>query len=196
MRLSPARKALAESYLPLALALAGIWIAVVPRAREEIRSAAFEGLVSAAIRFDASRDVLFATFARRKIVGAILDELRRDYPLGFRFPWARSSGALPRVLGLPPDLDERPRRHLFTEPDPPVGTWLEATETVELALRGLPVAHQAVMRAIYLDGLSGVQAARRLGRSPSRVSTLHAQALAFLQARYPTMEDFHARASA
>ncbi|MFO7718731.1 MAG: FliA/WhiG family RNA polymerase sigma factor [Thermodesulfobacteriota bacterium] len=45
--------------------------------RDEIKSAAMEGLINAANRFDPSQGVLFKTFAEHRIRGAIYDEVRR-----------------------------------------------------------------------------------------------------------------------
>lgn len=48
---------------------------------ENLESAGVLGLVEAASQFDPNRGVAFATFAYRRIRGAILDELRRNCPL-------------------------------------------------------------------------------------------------------------------
>ena len=45
--------------------------------RDDMTSAAMEGLISAARRFDPDRGVLFKTFAEPRIRGAILDEVRK-----------------------------------------------------------------------------------------------------------------------
>ena len=45
--------------------------------RDEIKSAAMEGLINAANRFDPGHGVLFKTFAEHRIRGAIYDEVRR-----------------------------------------------------------------------------------------------------------------------
>ncbi len=49
---------------------------------DELRSAGDLGLVEAIRRFDPSRGIPFGGFARHRIVGAILDELRAKDPLG------------------------------------------------------------------------------------------------------------------
>ena len=49
---------------------------------DELRSAASLGLVEAVRRYDASRGIPFGAFARHRITGAILDELRAKDPLG------------------------------------------------------------------------------------------------------------------
>jgi RNA polymerase sigma factor for flagellar operon FliA len=50
-------------------------------AREEAISAGLLGLVEAADRFDPSRGVPFDAFARRRVLGAVLDFLRAEDPL-------------------------------------------------------------------------------------------------------------------
>jgi len=45
--------------------------------RDDIRSAGMLGLIDAANKFDASKNILFKTFAEYRIRGAILDEMRK-----------------------------------------------------------------------------------------------------------------------
>ncbi len=45
--------------------------------RDDMMSAALEGLMDAASRFDSGRGVMFKTFAERRIRGAIYDEIRK-----------------------------------------------------------------------------------------------------------------------
>lgn len=45
--------------------------------RDDMRSAGMLGLIDAANRFDASKNILFKTFAEYRIRGAILDEMRK-----------------------------------------------------------------------------------------------------------------------
>lgn len=73
-----ARNVLATCHLPLVGYLVDRAASALPSHvdREDLQSAGVMGLMSAAERFDPSRQVQFKTFAARRIVGAILDELR------------------------------------------------------------------------------------------------------------------------
>lgn len=66
------------THLNLVEYLVNSWMNKLPDhiTRDDLRSAGYEGLVLAARNFDVSRGVSFATYASRRISGAIRDELR------------------------------------------------------------------------------------------------------------------------
>jgi RNA polymerase sigma factor for flagellar operon FliA len=73
---------LVRQHLPLVHHVVADMIARVPRhiPRDELTSAALLGLVQAARAYDASRGVTFDRYARRRMQGALLDDLRsRDW---------------------------------------------------------------------------------------------------------------------
>ena len=74
----PDRDELVVSHLPLVKFLVDRIASALPPHldRDDLRSAAVIGLISAAERFDPSRGVLFKTFAEQRIRGTIMDELR------------------------------------------------------------------------------------------------------------------------
>ena len=45
--------------------------------KDDMRSAGMVGLLAAANKFDASKNIMFKTFAEHRIRGAILDEMRK-----------------------------------------------------------------------------------------------------------------------
>jgi RNA polymerase sigma factor for flagellar operon FliA len=74
--------ALVRDHLPLVHHVVADMIGRVPRhvPRDELTSAALYGLVQAARSFDAARGVAFEGYARRRMQGALLDDLRsRDW---------------------------------------------------------------------------------------------------------------------
>jgi RNA polymerase sigma factor for flagellar operon FliA len=79
--------------------------------RDDLRSAAVIGLISAAERFDPSRGVQFKTFAEQRIRGTVMDELRaQDWltrSLRDKFKrLEREFSALEQRLGRNPSSDE------------------------------------------------------------------------------------------
>ena len=74
----PDRNELVVSHLPLVKFLVDRIASALPPHldRDDLRSAAVIGLISAAERFDPARGVMFKTFAEQRIRGTIMDELR------------------------------------------------------------------------------------------------------------------------
>lgn len=78
---------------------------------DDLRSAAYIGLIQAVERFDFGRGLQFSTFASPRIRGAILDACRHSDPLTRRGrdrmkAWQQASGVLRAELGRTPDDDE------------------------------------------------------------------------------------------
>jgi RNA polymerase sigma factor for flagellar operon FliA len=76
--MAPNRDDLVVSHLPLVKFIVDRIAAALPPHldRDDLRSAAVIGLISAAERFDPSRGVQFKTFAEQRIRGTVMDELR------------------------------------------------------------------------------------------------------------------------
>ncbi len=173
--LTRAQQDLALKYLPLARSLAKPYKLSWPSSRDDFESAACLALVEAAEAFEPERNVKFATFARHRIWGALRDVQRGMVALG----WRCDAKHAPHVGGMPRD-PERHGRVLGLEHDNPVGSEMEAGETVEALLRRLPARHASACRQIYLNGKSQHEAARDLGCSQSRLSYIHREAMAIL----------------
>jgi RNA polymerase sigma factor for flagellar operon FliA len=80
-------------------------------AAEDLWSAGAMGLIEAARRFDAARDVKFETFAEHRIRGAMLDEMRRMDHLPRRLraeidKVERERNRLAHALGREPEAEE------------------------------------------------------------------------------------------
>jgi RNA polymerase sigma factor (sigma-70 family) len=174
------QRALAVRYIPMARTMARQALRLGTSEGEELRSAAYMALVEAALTFDPSRKVNFATYARHRIRGALRDYRR----LVFRPGWRGDHAHQPVFETMQVDIEDS-GRVLGPEPARPVGSEIESTEAVEEWLRRLPRAHAAACRLIYLDGRSQDEAAAILGCSKSYMSRLHRDAINRL------IQDYH-----
>jgi RNA polymerase sigma factor (sigma-70 family) len=173
--LTDEQRDLAVQYLPLAESIAARWCINPQIGRDELLATAYLALVEAAQTFDPCRNVHFATFARRRIRGALRDCQR----LLMSDNWRGRMAPRPMYQRLPPNAECRGRL-VGIEPDSPVGTQIEAAEAVERWLRGLPKAHAAACRLIYIEGKTQEEVAALVGCSKSYLSRLHQQALTWL----------------
>ena len=149
------------AYLPLARAMAAILKSAHPRWRDEFESAAGEGLVEAARRYDPSLGSFpaYAEFRIRARLADVLRSIRR--PLPARLP-----------IGL----------EVLAE-GPEVGSELELLEEVPRLLGRLPEREAQAIRLIFLEGRTQAQAARALGVSQVEVSRMQARSLRLLRRR-------------
>lgn len=175
------QRALAVRYIPMAQAIARRAVLLGTSEGDELQSAAYMGLVEAAMTFDPSRKVNFATYARHRIRGAIRDYRRLVLSEG----WRGDPAHRPVFQTIRGDV-EAYGRVLKAQDDRPVGAEIESTEAVEKWLSRLPKIQAAACRLIYLHGKSQDEAAALLGYSKSYVSRLHRDAISRL------IQDFHA----
>jgi RNA polymerase sigma factor (sigma-70 family) len=173
--LTDEQRVLAARYLPLVKSIVRRLQTRQQVEREELQSTAYMALVEAAQKFDPSRMVNFATFARHRIRGAVRDCQRLLLCDG----WRGDASLRPVYQKLGKDA-ERFGRVLGVEPDWPVGQRIESTDAVERWLRRLPKAHAATCRLIYIEGKNQEEVAALVGCSKSYLSRLHQQALAWL----------------
>ncbi|MGP0067150.1 MAG: sigma-70 family RNA polymerase sigma factor [Isosphaeraceae bacterium] len=169
---------LASKYLPLACAM-------VRRTRhsamdrEEMQSAAYVALVEAARLYDPSKRVGFATFARHRIRGALIDYRRASQGL------SRSRTRIePPIFRRISAHDETQCSILAVTTSSPDGYDTEEIEALESYFRRLPKAQASACRLIYLDGKSQEEAAALLGYSKAYLSRLHRDALESLSREY------------
>ncbi|MFA5701479.1 MAG: FliA/WhiG family RNA polymerase sigma factor [Desulfuromonas sp.] len=104
---------LAREHMPLARMVVERMKMQVPGfvTRDDMMSAAMEGLMDAASRFDPERGVMFKTFAERRIRGAIYDEVRKMdwFSRSLRGKQSRISKAVEQLeqrLGCSPEEEE------------------------------------------------------------------------------------------
>lgn len=137
----------------------------------------WRGLCHAAIDFDPTRGTLFATYARRRILGTMLDEVRH-------MDWAprlmRQRRCVPTLHSLYETVAEDDRRlelhHLLPGREDDGPAMLAAREEIVAALSVLPRRHRAMLWMYHADGLHMSEIALAYGLSESRVSQMLAEA--------------------
>jgi RNA polymerase sigma factor for flagellar operon FliA len=175
-------------YMPLVHQVVGTMLPKLPPnvLRDDLVAAGTFGLLDALRRQSASeRGAEFAWYARVRIRGAIIDELRAQDWLSRRARRRfasedRTSGAA--VIGIE-DLPEE-RRAVADEAAPNPETLVcERSEAnaVAKAVEKLPVRERNIITAHYFEGVQLRTIAQGLGVSEPRVSQLHARAVARLR---------------
>jgi RNA polymerase sigma factor (sigma-70 family) len=177
--LTPEQQQLAARYLPLARALAKPLKLIFTQWKDEFESAACLALVEAARSFDPSRNIQFATFARFRIRGALMDVGRGMGLAG----WESDPEDTPGMVTLTPYNEEHGTVLIATNP-PPVGSEFEDEDSVEHLLRKLPKKHASVCRMQYLYGKTQTEIAVVLGCSQAEVTRLHKKSLELLSDPY------------
>jgi RNA polymerase sigma factor (sigma-70 family) len=175
-------------YHQLAAAIAGRYSRSIPRLADEFRGEAFLALCTAARTFEPGHRVSFRTHASTRINGAMLDVCRGLSPRGYRRP-RRDAGYTPRVGSLEAikGVDEFGQpvflRNILTSDEDPVGWEAEYQDELVGLLRSLPSRYRTVFGLLYGHAETAWMkaAARAVGLSESRVSQIHARALAILE---------------
>jgi RNA polymerase sigma factor (sigma-70 family) len=177
--LTEGQRELAARFLPLARSLARPLKEMFEEWRDEFESAACLALVEAARSFDPERNIQFATFARFRIRGALVDVGRVMGISGFE----DDPDDAPGVGTLTPFSEEHGNVLIAAKP-PAVGSELEDIDAVEHMLKKLPKKHAVVCRMQYLYGKTQAEIAEILGCSQAEVTRLHMKALEFLSEPY------------
>jgi RNA polymerase sigma factor (sigma-70 family) len=176
--LTEEQQELAARFLPLARALAKPLKEIFTQWKHEFESAACLALVEAARSFDPSRNIRFATFARYRIRGALVDVGR-----GMELDGWDDPDEAPGLVSLTPFSEEHGNVLIAVKP-PAVGSELEDIDAVEHMLRKLPKKHATVCRLHYLYGKTQAEIAATLDCSQAEVTRLHKKALEFLSEPY------------
>lgn len=128
---------------------------------EDLKSAAYLGLVEAATRYDESKGVAFSTFAYPRIFGEIHDFLRRQ-------GWIKRCDLTPVVSLDTADEDEGCMlRDTIAAKE---GT--DTEECFEVITFKLDAQAKAVLRHYFIDEYSMKEVGEKFGVSESRISQL------------------------
>ena len=184
--MTAAQQNLAARYLPMALSIAKPLKKAFPKLEADFNSAAQFALCEAAQSFDPLRNVKFGTFARYRIWGALRDVARLDIAKGYRW---KKKAAFPKINYLCENnysyywdgYDTDIALLTNVDPEDSVEYGFEVRDFAETALANLPPRHQAIMRAIYVDGISHRKAALRFDLSNSRVSGIVNESIDLIQ---------------
>lgn len=162
------RQCLIESYQPLVLKLAMRFATDEPLCLELIQEGTL-GLIEAVEGFSPARDIKFSTYAQYRIRGRMLDFLRRAArPSQSALMLASFDGEIDEFLSLVHDdraevEEEVDRRAILS--------------ALRQALSRLTDRERQVVEGIYLDGLTPLEVAARLGISPSYLYKTQKKAL-------------------
>jgi RNA polymerase sigma factor for flagellar operon FliA len=188
-------------HLPLVERIVAHFMRRLPRSvqREDLMAAGMLGLFDA-LRWSAHTcPEMFASYARIRIRGSIVDELRRhDWsprrrkeqtpaaesasnvtPIG-----AATAEARPRVTVVAFDDLWAGAAAGFAEECPsPLESMLERREheTLHTAVAALPEREREIVRMRYFQGMPSKAIARVMGLSEARISQLHARAMTHLR---------------
>jgi RNA polymerase sigma factor for flagellar operon FliA len=173
-----------RDYMHLVRMVAGRFLRRLPPnvQRDDLLAAGTIGLTDALRKHRGERGPQFEGYARVRIRGAILDELRREDWLSRRAR-ARVRVADPGGVAMQPAMAsfDDPSNRL---PEPSDGYLAERyCERVALsdAIRRLPAREGRIVELHYIDGIELTEIAAMFGVSVPRVSQLHTRALGLLR---------------
>jgi RNA polymerase sigma factor (sigma-70 family) len=160
MRLTKAQQKLAADYWPLALSLARPFKKAHPHLRDEFDSAVALALIGCARRYDGR--IKFATYARHRLVGSLVDVLVRQGR---------------ETINL---YDADDGIHERRTPDT---ARVDHADEVNRVLAGLPERTRRAMVLLHLHGLSQLQVAKVLGLRQTRICEIRQEAIQEILAR-------------
>ncbi len=179
----------------------------------DLQQAASAGLLEAIDRYDPSKAVPFPAFARKRIVGSMLDTIAKasEFREQLSF-YKRQHSERVTALRAAPARDAIEGYESFAEmvvglaigfmlEEDPSGeasaydslAWRETVEVVHRAVEALPDRERLILRGHYDGALTFDQIAGMLGVSKGRVSQLHRSALETLRKRLKVHNPFHVR---
>jgi RNA polymerase sigma factor for flagellar operon FliA len=188
-------------HMPLVQQIVAHFMRRLPRSvqREDLLAAGTLGLFHALRASAHTSPEMFASYARIRIRGSIVDELRRhDWsPRRRREPTAASSASVTSIApagSIPPirprvavvgfdDLPAGSTAGLAEEGASPLDDVLQRREHAALhaAVEQLPEREREIVQMRYFQGMPSKAIAQTMGLSEARISQLHARATARLK---------------
>lgn len=184
--LTPEQSHLAADHFKWAMELAGRHARKHRFLDLDFESAAATGLIIAARGFEAERDTQFQTYARPRVIGEMLDEMKRNRVKGYG-----RHGKAPAILSIASGQqgDESPAlSNTLCSEDEPVGWEIQSEDTITRIAGHLPSFHGKVITLTYLHGFTRDKVARTLGVSRPWICQIHDDSLAALRHAIRPME--------
>lgn len=138
---------------------------------DDLEQCGLIGLMEAAKRFDSGRHVRFATYAGRRIHGAMVDGIRS---MDWATRLSRQRGEkITELMSMESAVAESADGRvtvadMFESHEALPGTDLADAEEFDYLTRGLPARHRRILGWYYADDLSPKEIGHRLGLTPSR----------------------------
>lgn len=156
-------------------------------ATEDLESAGFIGLVEAIEKFEPSKGFVFASFAARRIKGAMIDHLRG-------MDWLSRHSRLQVNKGIAAEVKSRHISELIREDSgrpfnvadgeiPAPHRRLEQQDEFRSVLKGCTRQERLMAVLLYCEDLTMKEASYHLGISESRVSQIHSALIEKTQSR-------------
>lgn len=146
---------------------------------DEILSAAIFGLVKASKNYDITRGIQgFSHYAKKCIVGEILESIRGSPPQGYR---KRKDGKRIGVSQLENEQD------VFCDEDS-IGSEIEFRDLLEWSMKSLPQCFHNLFRYIYIDHGTQREFAKIAGLTESSISKSHGKLLVILREKLQEQE--------
>jgi RNA polymerase sigma factor for flagellar operon FliA len=183
-----------EEYLPLVQQMVRRFVRKLPSnvGRDDLMAAGVFGLMDALRKNGGNQGPAFEWYARIRIRGAIVDELRQQDWLPRRARWAVSSGvdkgqggAATAVVSLEDMAVGEQSTALVDEETANPAEQAEANDTrkrLERAVSMLPDRERLIVSMHYFEGVRFKEIGALLGVSEPRISQLHARAMEKLRA--------------
>jgi RNA polymerase sigma factor for flagellar operon FliA len=183
-----------EAYMPLVQQMVRRFLRKLPSnvCRDDLVAAGVFGLMDALRKNGGSGGPAFEWYARIRIRGAIVDELRQQDWLPRRARWAVSSGvdkgqggAATAVVSLEDMAVGEQSTALVDEETANPAEQAEANDTrkrLERAVAMLPDRERLIVSMHYFEGVRFKEIGALLGVSEPRISQLHARAMEKLRA--------------
>jgi RNA polymerase sigma factor for flagellar operon FliA len=136
-------------------------------------------------RFDPSRGIKFATFAARRVHGAIQDSLR-DWDWASRQDRQRGV-SIPEIASISLKWsngfsgEARSFEDILADENADPETPVDDIDQFEAMIRKVPAYFRPELRLRFIEGLSMKEIGQRLGRSESRISQKLSDALSMLR---------------
>lgn len=186
----PARTLLIERYRGLARRAARTHVVADPMLhREDLESAAIVGLIEAVDRFEPDRGVPFEAFARPRVRGAVIDEMRRYGEGGShvrqRGVDSQDAEHASNPWRTPVSLDRLSQSRVGlagTAALDPAMEHIELRDRVGLSLGAVSPRQREVLVHYYGAGLTLREAGVRMGITEARASQLRTRALEHMRA--------------